>query len=473
MNNKMDKLMKKILGIVVLLAVAAGCDNRLDVDPTQNIDQQRALSTEKDVLVTLIGAYDGLQDADTYGGNIQVVSELIGNSEDIFFTGTFAGLSDIWNVEMVPTNGNASGTWLDSYNAINRCNNVLSGLDMITSSEDTRDRVEGEALFIRSALYFELVRLYAKAWDDGNNSTNPGVPLVLEPTAEVTDEDYKERNSVEEVYAQILNDLTQAEALLPEENGIYATKAAAAAFISRVKLMQGATGETPQQQIALEEARDAADRTINYSTNSLEDDFESLWYTFIDNEGNSPSEYIFSMKVTTQDGTNELNTYFGINVEGMPGTAGRGDCNITTEHIDKYEDGDVRKDFFVDEGGGTFSQKHLDQYGNVPIVRLGEMYLTRAETNFRLGTSVGADPVDDVNLIRERAGLDALGSISDVEEIVNERLLELAFEGSRLHDLKRTRSSVGDLNWNDPKLIFPIPQREIDTNKSLVQNDAY
>jgi hypothetical protein len=275
------------------------------------------------------------------------------------------------------------------------------------------------------------------------------------------------------VYAQILNDLTQAEALLPEENGIYATKAAAAAFISRVKLMQGATGETPQQQIALEEARDAADRTINYSTNSLEDDFESLWYTFIDNEGNSPSEYIFSMKVTTQDGTNELNTYFGINVEGMPGTAGRGDCNITTEHIDKYEDGDVRKDFFVDEGGGTFSQKHLDQYGNVPIVRLGEMYLTRAETNFRLGTSVGADPVDDVNLIRERAGLDALGSISDVEEIVNERLLELAFEGSRLHDLKRTRSSVGDLNWNDPKLIFPIPQREIDTNKSLVQNDAY
>jgi len=462
---------KLILGILMLVAMVTSCDDRLEVNPTQSIDQDQALSTEKDVLVTLIGAYDGLQEAETYGGDFMTLSELIGNSQDILFTGTFAGLSDIWKLQIVPTNLNARDTWIDAYNAINRCNNVLSALDKITSSEDARARVEGEALFIRASMYFELVRFYAKTWDDGNNATNPGVPLVLEPTKNVTNADYKSRSSVADVYQQVITDLTRAENALPEENGIYATKSAAAGILSRVKLMQGATGTTPQQLAALAEARDAANRAIAYGTNSLEENFESLWYTFLDNDGNSPTEYMFSMKVTTQDGTNAINTYFGINAGS--GTSGRGDCKITNDHLSKYEAGDIRKDFFVVIGGRNYTQKHLDTYGNVPVVRLGEMYLTRAETNFRLGTSVGDTPLNDLNAIRERAGLDPLASISDVGVILKERSLELAFEGSRIHDIKRTRGTASGAAWNDPRLIFPIPQREMDTNTNLTQNDAY
>jgi hypothetical protein len=322
-------------------------------------------------------------------------------------------------------------------------------------------------------MYFELVRFYAKTWDDGDNSSNPGVPIVLEPTRTVTEADYKPRNSVAEVYALIVADLTRAESLLPEENGIYATKAAAAAILSRVKLMQGVNGETPQQEAALAEARDAADRAIGYGSNSLEDDFEALWFNAVNNSGEIPSEYILAIKITQQDGINSLNTYFGNNIEEIPGTSGRGDMNITEEHLDRYEEGDVRGEFFAEVGGQFFTLKHVDTYGNVPIVRLAEMYLTRAEANFRLGTSVGADPVDDVNTIRERAGLDPLASIANVGVILNERYLELAFEGNRLHDLKRTRRNSGGVVWNDPRLILPIPQREIDTNTELTQNDAY
>jgi starch-binding outer membrane protein, SusD/RagB family len=321
-------------------------------------------------------------------------------------------------------------------------------------------------------MYFELVRFYAKTWDDGNNTTNPGVPLVLTPTRTVTKEDYRSRNSVSEVYQQVIADLTSAESLLPEENGIYATKSAAAGILSRVKLMQGATGTTPQQLAALAEARDAANRAIAYGTNSLEGTFESLWFTFLDNEGNSPSEYMFSMKVTNQDGTNAINTYFGINAGS--GTSGRGDCKITNDHLAKYEAGDtIRREFFVVIGGRNYTQKHLDTYGNVPVVRLGEMYLTRAETNFRLGTSVGDTPLNDLNAIRKRGGLGPLASISDVGVILKERSLELAFEGSRIHDIKRTRGTASGVAWNDPRLIFPIPQREMDTNTNLTQNDAY
>lgn len=460
--------MKKILGVLVLLAVATSCDDKLDVKPTLSIDQTTALSTEKDVLVTLTGAYDGLQEASTYGGDFMTISELMGNSEDILFTGTFEGLSGIFTLQLVPTNENAWSTWRWAYNTINRCNNVLSAVDKITSSDETRARVEGEARFIRASMYFELVRLYAKTWDDGDNTTNPGVPLALEPTTSITEDDYKPRSSVADVYVQVIADLEAAEDLLPEENGIFANKTAAAAILARVKMMQGATGETPTQRAALAEARDAATRAIDYGTNTLATDFESLWFTFMTNDGNSPSEYIFSLKVTQQDGVNDMNTYFG--ADAGDGTSGRADIKITNAHRAKYEANDVRGAFFVTVGGRNYTMKHLDTYGNVPIVRLAEMYLSRAEANYRLGEAAGADPVDDVNLTRERAGLDPLTSIANVDVIVNERSLELAFEGSHLHDAKRTRGNVSGVPWNSSKLVMPIPQREMDTNKQLVQN---
>lgn len=465
--------MKKYFWIkyILLLAIVAGCDDRLDIAPRQSIDQGTALSTEKDVLVTLIGAYDGLQLATTYGGDMMVLSELTGNSEDILFTGTFAGLSDVWRAEMAATNGNATTTWRDAYVVINRANNVLAGVGRVTSSPATKDRVEGEALFIRAAMYFELVRLFAKTWDDGDNATNPGVPLVLTPTTSVGAEDFRSRASVAQVYAQILTDLTRAETLLPTANTIYANRNAATAMIARVKLAQGVTGSTPAQLTALQEARDAANRVIASNRNPLSATIPGLWSTFLTNSGNSPAEYIFSMTVTTQDGGNSLNTYFGTNAGA--GTAGRSDCKITTAHINKYDAADFRRGFFVVVGGRNYTRKHLDRFGNVPIVRSAEMYLIRAEANFRLNTAVGDTPTNDVNRTRTRAGLPPLAAVTDVQTILTERYLELAFEGNRLHDIKRTRGTQSGIAWNSPNLVFPIPQREIDVNSNLVQNQGY
>jgi hypothetical protein len=448
------------LGVCLLVGTMVSCDKKLDVLPTQSIAQENALLTEGDVLVTLIGAYDGLQAATTYGGDMMVLSELIGNSEDIRFTGTFQGLSDLYRLEMAATNGNATGTWNAAYNVINRCNNVLSAIDKVTSSPGTKARVEGEALFIRSAMYFELVRLYAKTWGDGDNQTNPGVPLITIPTGSITDADFRARNSVAEVYGLIKTDLTKAESLLPASNSIFAAKTAAAAILSRVALMQGNYAE----------ARDAANRVISSGRHSLAATFPAVWGTFLNNSGNSPSEYIFSLKVTTQDGTNSLNTYFGTNVGA--GTAGRGDCKIQPAHIAKYESGDARGAFFASVGTNRFTRKHLDRYGNVCVVRLAEMFLTRAEANFRLGSEIGAAPLADVNRIRTRSGLADLTTV-DLAAILKERYLEMAFEGNRIHDIKRTRGSQSGTAWNSPKLILPIPQREIDINKNLVQNEGY
>ena len=450
-----------ILSAALITLLLTACEKRLDILPYQSITADQALETESDVNVTLIGAYDGAQSAATYGGDIMVLNDLIGNSANINFTGTFAGLSDAYQTLMTSNNSFAASTWIGAYNTINRCNNVLSALDKVTSSPAKKNSVEGQALFIRASMYFELVRLYAKAIGDGDASTNPGVPLVLTKTVSVSNADYIPRSSVKAVYDQVVADLTKAETLLPASNTIYATKWAAAAQLSRVHLML--------KNYAA--AGDAANRVIAGSGKTLNPDFTKLWFTFINNGGANPAEYIFSFTVTAQDGANSLNTYFGRNV-GIAGTAGRSDCKIKAAHIALYEAGDVRRTFFTLSGGNNYTRKHLDRYGNVPIVRLAEMYLTRAEANFRNTTSVGASALSDVNLIRTRAGLPALTTVT-LDAITKERYLELAFEGHNLPEAKRLQKPVGTLAWNSPKLILPIPQREIDVNKSLVQNAGY
>ena len=121
---------------------------------------------------------------------------------------------------------------------------------------------------------------------------------------------------------------------------------------------------------------------------------------------------------------------------------------------------------------GWFTKKWYNYFDNIPVVRLTELYLMRAECNFRLGTSIGADPLDDINVLRDRAGIGELEDLT-LDAILLERNKELAFEGYRLHDLKRTKKNIGTFPHNSPKMVFPIPYREISVNPALVQNPGY
>ncbi|MFC2113502.1 RagB/SusD family nutrient uptake outer membrane protein, partial [Bacteroidota bacterium] len=116
--------------------------------------------------------------------------------------------------------------------------------------------------------------------------------------------------------------------------------------------------------------------------------------------------------------------------------------------------------------------KYGDSRRNFPIIRLAEMYLTRAEGNFEAGTSVGDTPLNDINFIRARANAPALPSV-DQAAIRAERYFELCWEGHRLHDLKRWKQNVGTDPYNAGNLIFPIPEREMEANPNLVQNSYY
>jgi hypothetical protein len=228
-------LYKSLLQLGVVYGTA--CNKMLNTQPTQSIDQTVALNTSSAVLVALTGAYSDMGVEDAYGGLTFVAPDLLGNFAELNWSGTYQGMTQIYNKSIPIDHNCTTQSWLTSYKAINDVNNVLNALNVVTA--DKKASVEGQAKFIRGALYFDLVRLFARAWNDGDPTANDGVPLVLTPTTGITDANKVSRNKVSEVYAQVISDLTDAESLLPATNGFYANKAAASAMLARVYLLTG------------------------------------------------------------------------------------------------------------------------------------------------------------------------------------------------------------------------------------------
>ncbi|WP_254244847.1 RagB/SusD family nutrient uptake outer membrane protein [Hymenobacter sp. BRD67] len=303
------------------------------------------------------------------------------------------------------------------------------------------------------------MRTYGRAWNDGNPATNPGVPLVLTPTTTISDANNVSRNTVAEVYTQVITDLTTAEAKLPASNGIFANKYAAAALLARVYLQQG---NYPA-------AAAAASRVISSNRFSLNPNYGDNFLSSTSLLANT-QEDIFALQFSAQSGTNDLNTFYSQNR--------RADVEIQQQFISLFEPGDDRSTLYQKVNGVYYTNKYDVLYGNIKLIRLDEMYLIRAEANFRAGTQVGAAPLGDINTIRQRAHLPALAAVT-LPAILKERRLELAFEGFRLGDVKRNMESAFDpltnttLPWNSPKLVFPIPLPQINANPNLVQNAGY
>lgn len=454
----MKRMFIRLLSAVVLTSGLLACNNQLNVQPVSSIDAASALSNSSDVQAALVGCYTGLQSSYLYGGYVQLMGDLLANGGDESFVGTFADPNAAQRKSLLVANGTTSLIWTTGYDVINRTNNVLANINKL-STPALQTTSDGEARFIRSLVYFDLVRHFAKAWNDGTPTANPGVPLVLTPTTTVSEANNVARNTVAEVYAQVISDLTKAESELPASNSFFATRGAAAALLARVYLQQG----------NYPEAAAAANRVISTGRYQLN---ASYGDNFLSNSDLLPDTFedIFSIQVSSQSGINELNTFYS--------QYRRADVEIQPQFIDSFSSDDDRLNLYQDVQGTYYTNKFDVLYGNQKLMRVDEQYLIRAEANFRANTAVGATPLADVNRIRVRAGLAPLTTIT-LADILNERHLELAFEGFALGDLKRNMQSTTDpltgnaIPWNSTRLIFPIPLREINANPNLVQNAGY
>jgi tetratricopeptide (TPR) repeat protein len=448
----MNKLFS-IISIVVLCGIFTGCDKYLDLKPSSSISDKVALSTDESVKLVLQGAYSRFALPGIYGGNILRNAELLGGDNELQWVGTYIDPRQIYNKTMISTNSEAEVQWVDSYDVINTVNNVLNSLSVVKDAD--RDDVEGQSLFLRGLMYFDLVRFFAEQYKFGTANTQMGVPLVLTPTGAISASNYVHRNTVDEVYAQVITDLTSAASKLPEDNGVYASSGAAKALLARVYLQKG----------EYDKARDNASAVITSDMYSILPHYASVF-----NNDNNSAEDIFATQITPQDRFSSMTEFFSTTEFG-----GRdGDIEILDAHLSLYSPNDERLGLFWIGNDAERTGKWNNQYGVINLIRLAEMYLIRAECNQRLGTSVGATPLEDYNVIHTRAGLDPAASVT-LDNILYERRLELAFEGFKIHDMRRLHEDVGLHSYNDPKLIFPIPAREIQANPGLKdeQNTGY
>jgi hypothetical protein len=345
---------------------------------------------------------------------------------------------------------------INAYDINNQCNIVLANLEVFDDLSE-KEITEGEAKFLRGLAYFDLARLFAKPYISGTQNSQLCAPIVLTPVLDASIIEYPSRNTLEEVYAQVLSDLTDAYNLLPSSNDIYATKHSAAALLAKVYLQMG----------NYVNARDMANDVISFSGASLTTSFADAF-----NNGENSEEDLFAWQVTSQDvSANYFNLFWAGSEYG--GRSGNPDVYINTQHFSIYDDvNDERSLFFYETSRGTATTKWQNQYGNIPFIRLAEMYLIRAESNLRETTTVGDTPLNDINVLRDRAKATLFITI-DLSKILMERKRELAFEGFKLFDAKRLSENIGSIPFNANKLIMPIPLREMDANPNLIQNDGY
>lgn len=464
MKNKITKI---LLG-ATLLCVGISCDKKLNIDPFQEIDAASSFETDADIQSAVVGTYSLLGRGELYGCNLVLLPELQAGENYLNWNGTFASFREVRNKTMTAVNTEATRTWRVAYQAINSTNTIIANIEKVKDA-DLKSTLHGEALMIRGLLYFELARFYGAPIQMGEN--NLAVPIILTPTTSLTElENKPARETIGKVYTQAVSDLKKAIELLPEDNGTRGDKYTAMSFLARLYLQKGDYANAYQ----------LSNEIIESGKYSLSPSVTAVF------RNKNTQESIFEIQQNLQNnagtGNDGLVTFFAglpasssntsVGYDSYQQSVGRRDANVNATFYGLYTASDKRRNelFYNGRSSRRYSGKYVDFGQNFVIIRLAEIYLTRAEAAFQLGDKTQA--LSDVNKTRQRAGLEALSTVT-IEDVLLERKLELAYEGLRTHDIKRLKLATGTFQWNDPKLVFPIPKREMDTNKSLVQNPGY
>jgi starch-binding outer membrane protein, SusD/RagB family len=496
------------LRALALIALAA-CD--LAVEPYDGQSTDRALATIEGLRAATLGNYHILV-GDGYVAYAKVLFYM-GEfpSDDVSLSGTTSDpLFYVYNYAHYPNMGYTPVIWREAYRLIYGANQVIEHAEEGVSPE--LDQLAGENLFLRALAHFHLVTLFGRPYPQGRD--NPGIPIIASVAAAA---EPPSRNTVGEVYDFIVADLKRAARLMtmPQPNR-RASKEVAYALLSRVYLYM----EEHAAAIAYADSVIASNRYQLLDTETLRRANEL--------PPESEPETIFALKHTPADdkGTGAIGSmYFQ-----SPAGVGWGEMYASRAYrnlLDRYPE-DARHAFIEpqyrrDESGAIvrdatgqpvletrngypryFVDKFSSEQGIVTlssptVLRLAEVYLNRAEAYARLGR--GAEAIADVNRIRSRAGLsgtalyfpgDLKGNATVLDVVLEERRLELAFEGHRKYDLFRNgRALVRDypgthLNPTNPgvdmvagtqviapdhaRIVFFIPEAEIELNPKLIQN---
>lgn len=445
--------MKKIYNSLIIIAslLIGGC-NVLDVEPTQSVPAAEAIKDRTGLERALTGSYDALQSAGYYGREYLVLADLA--ADNLVWTGTTAGYNQIDNNSVLSDNGIIESIWASVYTGINRVNYVIEAIPQLGDlTEQQRKQYNGEAHFLRALHHFNLVRTFG------------GVPIRTKPVKANESDLNVPRNSVEQVYQQVLADLlTARENPATASPAGRASKGAAFALAARVYLTYYSISNNPAH---LDSAMFCANRVISGFNYQLADNYGLLF-------GNNPNqENIFVVDFIAQDRNRLAEYFFTRNLSG------RKEFSPSAGMLAAYTAQDsIRKKISTAQAAdGAYVVKYADIANGsdkVPVIRLAEMHLIMAEATARKNGET-AIIRNHLNLIRDRAGVDPFTG-NDINALLlaieNERRLEFAFEGHRWFDLVRT-NRIAQILPGLPECyrLFPIPLSEIQANEAISPSD--
>ena len=467
---------RKILSLMVFcIALLTACSKDfIDLKSPNEFTNEVALSSMKKLQDALIGAYAVLQSEGCFGEDLQGIPEAASDNvkKSLYKS---SGRYQEWYAFTSTSSSTAVLSWINLYDVISRANNIINAwptADTTGTTAPQRNQILGEALFLRALCHFELVNLFGQAYS--NSATNPGVPVVLESKIQTPS-----RNSVSDVYAQVIEDLKKATSLMQwgqQKVPYYATVDASNALLARVYLFMGDwVNAAETSTLAINSGHYNLYTAANYvSSWTLDGSSESIFELMM-----NQSEPYFPGRGNTLGNLYSENFYGDLVVN-------KGFYNLVASDLN-----DVRNNLLYVDPNGEYRHKKfpgkagntIPEVNNIRIIRLSEMYLTRAEANSANGTTIGDTPLNDINAIRSNRGLAILSSV-DMDAIRKERRIELAFEGFRLFDLKRWGLNIDrtvdcdltshcTIEKNSYLLAMPIPEGEIVVNKNIKQNPGY
>ncbi len=436
---------KLYLIIFAIVGLCHSCEGPLELDPTQSIDSEKLISDASSAAVAMTGLYSNAQDfwSDRAYFNIDVLSDITDH------IGTFTSLREFDENDVLPDNAEFVQIWVRAYELIYNANVILATLPTVTdlALEPLKAQYSGEAKALRAYAYYYLTNV----WGD--------VPLVLTPVVSLEDVNLAAA-SQSEVYAQIIADLTAAKSEVAAGSATMVSLGAVNAMLAKVYLSLGNWSE----------ANSAADAVMAEGY-SLTPNYMDLY------NGTVSSEAIFQLDFNATD-ANSLSFWYW----DKPG--GRHEVAPSQMILDAYEEGDTRRAAVADASEGAESPFYVAKWSdfalgtdNTIILRLADVMLIKAEALAEMGDYDSASEL--LNMVRTRAGLGGLSldASNFKDAILNERMIELAWEGGhRWFDMLRTDLAtqfVTSKGLDACKVLMPIPRSEVDANTAIMQNPCY
>lgn len=471
----------------------ASCSDFLDLTPKNELSADEYFQTAEQFESALSGVYSTLQ-KDEYYRDWYIFSEIPSDNTRNQLSGSVTDQDEFDKFYLRTTNPFINSFWEFNYKGINRANTVLGRIDNVEIDQNLRDRYKLECKFLRGLMYFNLVRVYGD------------VPLVLKEISIAESYAYM-RESKEKIYEQIISDLKEAEGLPASYTSNLdmgrATSGAAKALLGKVYLTLNnyAEAETKLAEVVNSGRYALLENTAGSLNN---DGYASVF----DANNHNSKEGVFEVQFKKggyDEGSKFPNNYApensGTNVVSVGGTSGN---NIPEMDIyEAYEEGDLRRDFSMALGyydnrknDEWVDSRHIckffdvpykdgDSNNNYPVIRFSDVLLMYAEALNQNGKT--AQACEYLNKVRRR-GFGYLTTETSPKDIntsdkqaffmavEHERRVELAFEGHRWFDLIRTGRALEVMTakgfkLNATNMTCPIPQKQIDVNPDLTQND--